>query len=335
MRVHRRFGVALGLCCALVVSACGSSNAGPAAGSTASAAAAPTAPVTTTIDTTFGTVAVPTEPTAALGFYTTDLDMLITLGYRLAKEQPIRDDYSAFPSFFPKDALAGITGFHNYPEFNFEKVLAVGPDFILNGLGYAEELHQRLSDIAPTYTYNAFAENADWRDSFRQLSADLGRSQQYQAWVDRYQARIDEVRGKLAAAGVHPVVADVSYWDGQVNLGCYGVPCLVFADLGLEISPLGDSDGDGKSDTTGRTFTLEQLGELSTVDVMFSQGSPAADGSITGTVVDEPTVAANSIWQGLPAVRAGAVHPYDYEMIYGSPSGQLAFLDVVEQALLG
>lgn len=333
MRLRRRFGLALGLCSALVVSACATSSAGSTSAS--GGADASSAAATTTIDTTFGTVAIPTDPQAALGFYTTDLDMLITLGYQLAKEQPIRDDYSSFPSFFPQDALAGITGFHNYPEFNYEKVLNVGPDFILNGLGYEDGLHQRLSDIAPTYTYNAFEENADWRDSFQQLSTDLGRSEQYQAWVDRYQARIDEVRGKLDAAGVHPVVADVSYWEGQVNVGCYGVPCLVFADLGLEISPLGDSDGDGKSDTTGRKFTLEQLGELSTVDVMFSQGSPADDGSITGTVVDEPTLAANSIWQGLPAVQAGAMHPYDYEMIYGSPSGQLAFLAVVEKALLG
>lgn len=333
MRQRRRFGLALGLCSALVVSACATSNAG----STSASGAADTtgAAATTTIDTTFGTVAVPTEPAAALGFYTTDLDMLITLGYELAKEQPIRDDYSSFPSFFAQDALAGITGFHNYPEFNFEKVLAVGPDFILNGLGYEDGLHQRLSDIAPTYTYNAFEENADWRDSFRQLSTDLGRTAQYQAWTDAYQARVDEVRGKLAAAGLHPVVADVSIWDGQVNVGCYGVPCLVFDDLGLEITPLADSDGDGQGDSTGQKLTLEQLGGLNDVQVVFSQGSPAADGAISGTVADDPTLAANSIWQGLPAVRAGAIHPYDYEMIYGSPSGQLAFLAVVEKALLG
>ena len=103
---------------------------------------------------------------------------------------------------------------------------------------------------------------------------------------------------------------------------------------GLEISPLADGDGDGMVDSTGTTLTLEQLGELSAVDVMFSRGSPS-DGSITGHVGAEPSLAANSIWQGLPAVQAGEIHPYDYEMIYGSPSGQMAFLDVVEQALLG
>jgi iron complex transport system substrate-binding protein len=328
MFLRRRLGLALGLAAALALTAC----AGSSAGSSSSEARST---VVTTIDTTFGTVAVPAEPAAALGFYTTDLDILITLGYELAREQPIRDDYSTFPSFFPTEPLAGITGFHNYPEFNYEKVLAVGPDFILSGLGYEDGLHQRLSDIAPTYTYNAFEENADWRDSFEQLAKDLGRTAQYQAWMDTYRARIDEVRGRLEAAEIKPVVADVSYWEGQVSVGCYGVPCLVFADLGLEISPLSDGDGDGEADQTGSTLTLEQVGELSGVDVMFSQGSPAPDGAITGTVGDEPSLAASTIWQGLPAVQAGAIHPYDYEMIYGSPSGQLAFLDVVERALLG
>ena len=29
-----------------------------------------------------------------------------------------------------------MTTFENYPEFNFEKILAAQPDLILNGLGY-------------------------------------------------------------------------------------------------------------------------------------------------------------------------------------------------------
>lgn len=286
-----------------------------------------------TIETEWGEVTVPAEPTAALGFYTTDLDMLIALGYELADEQPIRDDYSAFPEFFPQDALAGITGFHNYPEFNYEKVLEVGPDFILNGLGYEDGLHERLSDIAPTYTYNAFSENADWRESFAQLAKDLGRTEQHQAWVDAYQARVDEVRAKLDAAGLDPVVADLSYWNGELSVGCYGVPCLVFADLGLEISPLADGDGDGEVDQTGTKIPLERLGDLSDIDVVFSGASPGADG-LDGFIGDEPSLTGNSLWQALPAVQAGELYGYDYEMLYGSPSGQLAFLDVVEQALI-
>lgn len=128
---------------------------------------------TLTVDTEFGEVALPTEPQAALGFYTTDVDMLITLGFPLAGEQPIRDDWEKFPSFFPQEKLEGITGFHNYPEFNLEKILEVEPDFILNGLGYETDLHDKLTPIAPTYTYNGF-DGGDWRDKFMEVAKGPG-----------------------------------------------------------------------------------------------------------------------------------------------------------------
>ena len=41
---------------------------------------------------------------------------------------------------------------------------------------------------------------------------------------------------------------------------------------------------------------------------MFSQGTPA-DGTITGHVGAEPSLAANSIWQGLPAVQPARSTP--------------------------
>ena len=43
----------------------------------------------------------------------------------------------------------------------------------------------------------------------------------------------------------------------------------------------------------------------------------------------------NPLWTSLPFVTANAIHRYDMEMVYGSPSGQMAFLDEVEKALLG
>ena len=285
---------------------------------------------TFTVDTDFGEVTLPVEPKAALGFYTTDVDMLITLGYPLAAEQPIRDDWDAFPSFFPQDALKGIKGFHNYPEFNLEHILQVGPDFILNGLGYETDLHDKLTPIAPTYTYNGF-DGGDWREKFRKVAADLGRQKQAQAWLDDYEARAADVKAQLDAAGVAPKVADIAVWDGQVQVGCYSISCLVFKDLGLEITALADGDGDGEPDNEGQALSLEQLGGLSDVDVIFTGVSE--DGS--GLITDDESLKSNALWLSLPAVANGRVYGYNYEMSYGSPSGQDGLLEVVRKALLG
>lgn len=311
--------LAVAISAGLLLTACAPAQAGDAASDD-----------TITVDTDFGEVTVPTEPHAALGFYTTDVDMLITLGYPLASEQPIRDDWDAFPSFFPQEKLEGIKGFHNYPEFNLEHILEVGPDFILNGLGYETDLHDKLTPIAATYTYNGF-DGADWRDKFTAVAGDLGRDEQAKAWLDDYEARATQIKEQLDAAGIAPVVADVSYWDGQVQVGCYSISCLVFKDLGLEISAAADGDGDGEPDSIGTALSMEQLGDLADVDVFFTGVSE--DGS--GLMTDEEALKANALWTALPAVVNGEVHPYNYEMSYGSPSGQDGLLEVVRKALLG
>lgn len=304
----------------LLTSCAGASASGSAAGDTVE--------VTTPAG---AEIAMPAEPKAALGFYTTDLDILITLGFDLAGTQPIRDDFTSFPDFFPQEELEGLKTFGNFPEFNFEAVLDAEPDFILSGLGYEKDLDGQLQKIAPTYTYNAF-DGGDWRDAVAQTAKDLGREDEWQAWVDRYEARVADIRARLEAADIHPVVADMGYWDGQVTVSCYGVPCLVFADLGLEMAPLMNATDEGlPASEDYAELSPEQLGQLEGIDVVFTGANE--DGTVW--VETDDALKQNALWQSLSFVTDKQYHPYNYEMIYGSPSGQDAFLSVVEKALLG
>ena len=41
----------------------------------------------------------------------------------------------------------------------------------------------------------------------------------------------------------------------------------------------------------------------------------------------------NPLWSELPVVEEGPLVKYDMEMTYGSPSGQMAFLETVADAL--
>lgn len=319
MRARPLAALALLSASALLLASCASGVGGSSAADTVQ------------VDTPAGvTIDVPAKPQAALGFYTTDVDMLITLGVPLASTQPVRDDFSTFPDFFPQEELKGLDTFGNFPEYNLEAVLKAAPDFILNGLGYDEDLDANLQKIAPTYTYNAF-DGADWRDSFHKAAVDLGREKEWQAWTDGYEARVAEVRAELDAAGIDPVVADVSFYDGEVGASTYGVPALVFADLGLRISPLMMADDKGLPAGDGTKLSMEQLAELDGIDVAFSGLNE--DG--TGLIGDEKALADNALWKQLGFVKNGEIHGYNYEMIYGSPSGQRAFLEVVAKALLG
>jgi len=295
------------------------------AGCASSSADTPATASTREVQTEFGAVTLPTDPQAALGMYTTDIDMLITLGIPLAASQPIRGGYTSYPAFFPHQELADVTTFENYPEYNFEKILEAQPDLILNGLGYDADVAKRLPEIAPTLSVDMF-DGSDWRDKFVTVAQALDRTPQQQAWTAAYEARVAEVKEKLAAAGVSPVVASVGYWDGKVAVDCYGVPCLVFRDLGLTISPLADGEGS--------QLASEQVDQLAGVDLAFMSVGEGAEGQAQ-LDADLAELGKNALWASLPFVTDNAIHRYDMEMVYGSPSGQMAFLDEVEQALLG
>ena len=278
---------------------------------------------TRTVESELGEVTLPTDPQAALGMYTTDLDMLITLGVPLAQSQPIRDDgYSTFPSFFDQEALEGITPFTNFPEFSYESILAAQPDLIVNGLGYDESIGMKLAEIAPTYSFDGF-DGSDWRVKFEALAEALGRTAEHDAWTERYQAKVDDIRARLDEAGLDPVVGSVGVDGDQVTVSCYGTPCLVFDDLGLDITPLSDGEG--------ATLSFEEVGQLDGIDAVFTSMAPEDDGSF-GDAFE--ALAGNAVWQQLPFVTQGQIFTSDLEMIYGSPSGQYAFLEEVEKALL-
>ncbi|MDF9877324.1 ABC transporter substrate-binding protein [Cellulosimicrobium cellulans] len=303
-----------------LLAACATSE--PVASADTPESAAPAG--TRTVDTAFGEVDLPADPQAALGVYTTDIDMLVTLGVPLAGKQPIRGDgYTAFPSFFDQEALAEVETFENFPEYNYEEMLNAAPDVILNGLGYDEDLVAKLPEIAPTYSYDGF-DGGDWRDRFAEIAVAFDREAEHDAWLEKYEAKVAEVRAALDAADVHPVVAPVGYWDGSVTASCYGMPCLVFKDLGLEIPAYADS-------WDGTVYALEQVESLGDIDVMFASAVPDADGTIPDPFAE---ISDNALWAALPAVSSGNVVRYDMEMNYGSPSGQYAFLEAVEKALL-
>lgn len=307
---------------ALLLAAC--STTSDASTSTADATAGSSAEATTrTVESEFGEVTLPTDPQAALGMYTTDLDMLITLGVPLAQSQPIRDNgYSTFPSFFDQEALEGITPFTNFPEFSYESILAAQPDLIVNGLGYDESIGTKLAEIAPTYSFNGF-DGSDWRVKFEALAEALGRTAEHDAWTERYQAKVDDIRARLDEAGLDPVVGSVGVDGDQVTVSCYGTPCLVFDDLGLDITPLSDGEG--------ATLSFEEVGQLDGIDAVFTSMAPGDDGTY-GDAFE--ALAGNAVWQQLPFVTEGQIFTSDLEMVYGSPSGQYAFLEEVEKALL-
>jgi len=282
---------------------------------------------TATVPSEFGEVTIPTAPAAALGMYTTDVDILIWLGFPLAASQPIRGvGYETFPCFFPQAPLAEIAAFGNFPDYNYEQILLGEPDFILNGLGYDTEVNERLPQIAPTYSVNAF-DGRSWQEHFRETAEALGRVDRYEAWLQIYQARLAEVR-EVIKDNADAVVAPLGYWEGTFNSSCYaGVECTVFRDLGLTIFEGALADGGN-----GVEISPETVGILKDLDYAFTIVGVGEQGLAEHAQL-MAEAAKNPLWAQLDVVREQHIIPFEMEMVYGSPSGQLAFLEVVAKAL--
>lgn len=283
---------------------------------------------TATVTSPFGDIEVPTAPAAALGMYTTDVDILVWLGFPLAGNQPIRGDngYQSFPCFFPQAPLAGIATFSNFPDYNYEQILLAEPDFILNGLGYDEKVNERLPQIAPTFSVNAF-DGRSWQDHFKETAEALGRLDRYEAWLAIYQARLAEVKEEIKD-NADAMVAPLGYWDGAFNASCYaGVECTVFRDLGLTIF-----EGALKDNGEGVEISSEAVGQLVDLDYAFTIVGVGEKGLAEHKELMDEAVK-NPLWANLKVVTENQVIPFEIEMVYGSPSGQLAFLEVVAKAL--
>ena len=334
VRRHRarglRAAMALGALATLLLAGCSTDSvAGGEDAKDAAATSSAAPPKDITVKSEFGEVTLPGQPKAALGMYTTDVDILITLGIPLAKEQPIRGDgYDDFPTFFPQEELADVTPFANYPDYNYEKILQIQPDMILNGLGYDPKTVKRLPEIAPTYSLDAF-DGRNWMEHFEETARALGKTAEYEAWVASYEKRVAEVKAKLDPSVLDKVYSPLSYYEGEVALGCYtGIECAVLEDLGLYVF----TDAKAKK---GEGVSLEPRAARPAQGPRRRLHDDPARGQGRGGVPDD----ARRSWARTPAgasstfVKNEQIYPYDMEMTYGSPSGQMAFLDVVEKAL--
>ena len=254
-----------------------------------------------------------------------DIDILITLGIPLATSSPSAGRIHRVPGLLPAGGPGRRHAFNNYPEFNYEKDLEAQPDLILNGLGYEPEIPKKLNPIAPTYNYNGF-DGADWRTQFKKTAEVLHRTEQYQAWMDKYQARVDEVKAKIKAAGIDPVVANIAYYDGKIGVDCYGIAVPGLRRPRAEDHPVGTRH-DGK----GTQLSLEQLDKLKGIDEVFTSVGVDENPSL---LQSSDKLNASSVWKDLGFVKDDQITGFDMEMVYGSPSGQMALVDEVEKALL-
>ena len=288
--------------------------AGLAAGCGAPPSDAPPAPATRSVTHRFGTFEIPTDPQRVVGLEgRRDLETALALGLRpvgIGSNALYGGDTLAPFVDLPLEGVEVI----QQTEPSLEQIAALRPDLVLTRDSNIEELRDELVAIAPVVPVGSGTDpdntGDDWRADLQQVAGWLGREDRLAATLAAHDAQRDEIAARHAERIASAVVAVVQYSaEGTLQAsrtdGFYLQTQSLGALGGRHLPYLEELE---RTDCIV-TLSAEEMGRLAPADAILM---------IANTADDRAALAAQPLWQQLPAVTAGRVLLTDSRADYGS-----------------
>ncbi|MET9095865.1 ABC transporter substrate-binding protein [Streptomyces cyaneofuscatus] len=300
-RSRRRLLAALALSAVAVLgaSSCSASGEGAQGGGGSAGKGAATRTVTDIA----GKVEVPAEPKriVSVDFYSPAT--LVDLG---VKPVGVVEGFdSDDPDLRPKryhDALKDTATIGTYYELNIEAVAQQNPDLIFAETRFLRKGElKRLQGIAPVVQLDAAGVGA-WKERTLMIGAAIGKSAEIEKQAAVFEKRADELKKKYADVleknriAVFAYGQDHSTW-GTYPAGHFYVP--VWDAVGAKFRPFTEGEHKGVEGSVSEWLSLEQIGKLDNADILLYAYR-------AGDFVDK-TLAKNTVWKNLPAVKNGMV----------------------------
>lgn len=208
---------------------------------------------------------------------------------------------------------SGAESIGEYYELNLEAIVKAKPDLVLatnDFLPLDDPMRAEIEKVAPILTFNA-RDGESWRTRAVELAAILDKEEALQPFIDQYEERRDEIKAEyadiLSNKSMTVFVPVAEEWGTYADTH-FATPIL--RDLGATFRAQ-ESDEVNESGFPN-WFSYETLDRISNSDVIFMHG---ADAEV------REQLAANVIWQNLPAVKNGMVFNY----IAVSPTGSFGW----------
>jgi len=248
------------------------------------------------------------------------VDQLLALGIRPVGSVTCKVTAAGLPAELaaPLSGMARL-GTKEMPDLRALKELK--PDVILC-TAFQNFCYEELSAIAPTIMLDR---NEDWRQTLLRLGMLFGRHWQALRALDDYNAKLDQLRHKLAAHGTAQTVALIRPRDGSIRLHSekHRTARLLYDDLGLAAPPLARMQ-----QGTSTMIPLEALPDLR-ADRLFV---------LTDDTNREQTrlYQQSPVWKEMNAVRKGQVrHCHTALWIgYYGPLAMSRIVDEIAETLL-
>lgn len=269
------------------------------------------------------TVTVPEAPQRVITLSEIDLDTALTLGVTPVGTINGRGQ-AAPPRYLDGKLPAGIEVVGDIDNPNLETLLELEPDLILTGPVKPEQL-AILNEIAPTVITFNWAR--PWQESMQRTAQALNREAEGKTVLERYRARVEEARQRLAAHQGETL--SIVRWNpkGPSYMFKDAFASTVAEDIGL-LRPAHQQD---RGHTHSMALSLESL-ELLDADWLVI-GTLATSGEAVEAMNQAEQTPAFRQLSAIQAKRFGAVDG----SLWTSLGGPMAALQVIEdiEALLG
>ncbi|WP_306092953.1 ABC transporter substrate-binding protein [Stutzerimonas degradans] len=269
------------------------------------------------------TVTVPEAPQRVITLSEIDLDTALTLGVTPVGTINGRGQ-AAPPRYLDGKLPVGIEVVGDIDNPNLETLLELQPDLILTGPVKPEQL-AILNEIAPTVITFNWAR--PWQESMQRTAQALNREAEAKAVLERYRARVEEARQRLAAHQGETL--SIVRWNpkGPSYMFKDAFASTVAEDVGL-LRPAHQQD---RGHTHSMALSLESL-ELLDADWLVI-GTLATSGEAVEAMNQAEQTPAFRQLSAIQAKRFGAVDG----SLWTSLGGPMAALQVIEdiEGLLG
>jgi iron complex transport system substrate-binding protein len=252
-----------------------------------------------------GKTCIPKNPQRIITLYTTPLANLLALDLKPIAITPATGVLAEFPPYFA-EKVEGMefVGNTNY-EPNLEKIVQLKPDLIL-GWDYHEQIYPLLSQISPTLLVpqNIIkSPNANWKQYTQFLATALGKKDQVQQLLGKYDRRIEELKIALGDRYSNQTIS-VAQVNDEYGTEAYTVnsfPGSILSALGLQRP---QSQAISKPGGTIDAISEERL-ELIDGDLLFMLTFSDRDRQTLENLLQKP------LWRKLKAVQNGQVYSVD------------------------
>lgn len=253
---------------------------------------------TRTVTDVYGEIEVPANPQRVVVLDGPQLDACLAVGVKPVGGVTAFEG-APFPSYLG-DAADGIENIGTISEPNLEAIIALEPDLILSSNLRHADIHDTLSEIAPTVFSEAASD--DWRGNFLMWTNALNKEAEAAKIAAAFDTRLEEFRTATETERKDWVISVVRFLSDTVRL--YNDTSFIGTILKAADLTRPESQIATEPDTVFTEISLEQV-NLANGTHIFTCAYGEVKDSQAGDIVK------TSAWESLDAVQNGQLYWVD------------------------